>query len=401
MVFDVPETAEVPAIDYIDFYVGMRYISTVCEIAEQKTYVMEIEDLDTEKAATRSDVAEARGLKAGELFVEANTGLESMPTSGGKSVGAIAKGSQLSTTLRVSENATINFVFIASRVDNSQTSYYVADNWKFYLDGVELQLVERANIIGGDSSKGIWWDWKPTSLGIYNVSAGDHLFTVNATGMDCNVDCMKFEVVSLGSYDESGINLKDQHVCKHVCDKCGKCTDSTCTHANCTNKCEGHVAEDIVLNGEAAVAEFEDLKASDYDVVTRPDFMNVYGLEQGQFRAETSIGSSGGKSISGFMGNSVFRINFKVETAGTYKIEFVGANDTDYPIGNLKIELDGVQLSPSGNLQGTTHDDVPSYYDWQNIEVLNGELAVGDHVLTITVLSGNPNFDCVKFTPVG
>ena len=50
----------------------------------------------------------------------------------------------------------------------------------------------------------------PTSLGIYNLAAGDHRFLVEVTGEDCNVDCVKFEVISFGEYDESGIAVGEQ-----------------------------------------------------------------------------------------------------------------------------------------------------------------------------------------------
>ena len=35
-----------------------------------------------------------------------------------------------------------------------------------------------------------------------------------------------------------------QHICKHVCPTCGKCTDSTCTDPVCADKCQGHQTED-------------------------------------------------------------------------------------------------------------------------------------------------------------
>ncbi len=34
------------------------------------------------------------------------------------------------------------------------------------------------------------------------------------------------------------------HVCKHVCETCGKCTDNTCTDPVCADKCQGHQTVD-------------------------------------------------------------------------------------------------------------------------------------------------------------
>lgn len=35
-------------------------------------------------------------------------------------------------------------------------------------------------------------------------------------------------------------NPVETHVCHHVCETCGKCTDATCTNAVCAEKCAGH-----------------------------------------------------------------------------------------------------------------------------------------------------------------
>lgn len=396
-IFDVKGSGAL-AIDYVDFYVGMRYISTVLEISENKTYVMEVEDFDTEKAFTRSDVASAHGLKDGQLFVETNEGLEGKPTSGGKSVGAIARGSQLSTTLRLQKDATVKIVFSASCVGKG--SYYVKDHWKFTIDGIELKFIESVNIEGGDPGKGIWWDWFPTSLGVYNIPAGDHLFTLEAVGTDCNVDCFNFEIVSWENFDESGVALSEQHVCEHKCEICGKCTDAECDDKACIDKCEGHTAPDydVELGTSEAVFEFENVR--DYQIVTRPDFISAFGFKEGQFKVDSTDTASNGKCICGFMTGSIFNIKINVTVAGSYKIVFVGANDMDYSMGNLAIALDGTAWEFSGNLQGTTHDGIPNYWDWQSIEIFNGELTVGEHTLTVTVNGGHPNFDCIKFIPV-
>lgn len=48
----------IPDIDYIDFYVGMRYISSVAELTEG-TLMKDLETFDTEYASTREDWANA------------------------------------------------------------------------------------------------------------------------------------------------------------------------------------------------------------------------------------------------------------------------------------------------------------------------------------------------------
>lgn len=536
----------VPDIDYIDFYVGKRYISSIVEMTEQTEYVKEIEDFDTEKAKTREDVAKAHNLKDGQLFVETVAKeSEGKTTSGGKSVGAIAKGSQLSTTLRLAQKATVKITFIAACVGKG--AYKVRDNWAFGIDGTTLENVQDVDISGGDASNGEWWDWNPTTLGVYNLPAGDHLFLIEVTGGDCNVDCMKFEVISLGKYDESGIAV-GEHVCTSKCETCGKCKNADCTKDACKEKCECKPETfDAVINGTGTVkAEAENLdttrwvhqagvptfteewnndmgsgvcakglgagtvitvnvkvekkctlalgvvmshydsetydfsnkelkfgdtvltavpsgkfghrEASDYwkwvdvslgkveveageyvlsanlyavnidyfyftaidatvassgvttiemenltdmDVKTRPDFVNAGRAEDGKFALDVTDTASNGKAISGFQDGTVFNVNFLVTEAGTYKISLVGANDTDYPVSNMSFMLDGKEITvSSGNLVGTTHDGIPSYWDWQTIELSSSALTTGAHTLTIKIISGHPNLDCVKIEAV-
>lgn len=388
----------VPDIDYIDFYVGKRYISSIVEIAEKKEYVKEIEDFDTEKAKTREDVANYHHLKDGQLFVETvKKESAGKTTSGGKSVGAIAKGSQLSTTLRLAQKATVKITFIAAKVDD----YKVKDNWQFSIDGKKLEAVEDVNIKGGNASAGEYWDWIPTVTGVYNLAAGDHLFLIEVTGGDCNVDCVKFEVISLGEYDESGIGV-GEHVCTSKCETCGKCKNADCTEDACKEKCncKPEITFDAtVASSGVTTIEMENL--TDMDVKTRPDFVNAGIASEGSFKVDVTDTASNGKAICGFYDGTVFNVNFFVTEAGTYKISLVGANDADYPISNMTIMLDGKEITvSSGNLKGTTHDGIPAYWDWQTIEISSSALTVGAHKLTIKIISGCPNLDCVKIEAV-
>lgn len=534
----------VPDIDYIDFYVGKRYISSIVEMTEQTEYVKEIEDFDTEKAKTREDVAKFHHLKDGQLFVETVTKeSEGKTTSGGKSVGAIAKGSQLSTTLRLAQKATVKITFVAAKVDD----YKVKDNWNFSIDGIKLDAIEDVNIKGGNPATSEYWDWVPTSLGIYNLAAGDHLFLVETTGSDCNVDCVKFEVISLGEYDKSGIAV-GEHVCTSKCETCGKCKNADCTEDACKEKCECKPETfDAVINGTGTVkAEAENLDTTrwvhqagvptfteewnndmgsgvcakglgagtvitvnvkvekkctlalgvvmshydnetydfsnkelkfgdtvltavpsgkfghreasdywkwvdvslgtvtvepgvyvlsaklfavnidyfyftvidatvaetgvtvveaenliDYTVVTRPDFVNAGVVKEGEYKIDSTDTASGGKAICAFIEGSVFNVHFYVTKAGKYKISFVGAKEVDYPVSNMKFILDGKEITvESGNLKGTDHDGIPGYWDWQTIEISSSDLTAGIHTLTVEIVAGSPNFDCVKLEAI-
>ncbi len=68
------------------------------------------------------------------------------------------------------------------------------------------------------------------------------------------------------------------HVCKHVCETCGKCLDETCTDPVCADKCEGH--------------EQAGLEAGDYNIVLRDETNNLVWYVTGD------IGSKGGLIVN-------------------------------------------------------------------------------------------------------
>ena len=354
-------------IDYVDFYVGMRYINSVVEINDTTTIVKDLENFDTEKAFTRSDVANAHGLKDGQLFVE-KVSKESpgCTTNGGTSVGAIGKGSQMSTTIRLAQDSTVRIKFKASSVGKG--AYNVADNWNFYIDGVKLTTVEVVNIEGGDSSAGLWWDWKYTNVGEINLTAGDHFFLLEVHGTDCNVDTVEFEIVSLGSFDESGVDLEDM-----------------------VQPEEPPVEEgsNLVINGEGEfVFEAEDLDISD---LTPSEGQTEVGFET---PSGDGPATSGGQSL-GKAGGGSASFTFTLEDKATIQIlgrlahAHGGAASTfmSAKLGDTELALTGDLPVGVGNLP---------YWNWADIP-FGGELELeaGTYTLTVTFLK-NPNVDCFK-----
>ena len=354
-------------IDYVDFYVGMRYINSVVEITDTTTIVKDLENFDTEKAFTRSDVAAAHNLKDGQLFVE-NVANESpgKSTNGGSSVGAIGKGSQMSTTIRLAQDATVLIKFKASAVGKG--AYYVSDHWNFYIDGVKLTTVEYLNIEGGNASESQWWDWIYTNVGAINLSAGDHFFLLEVHGTDCNVDTVEFEIVSLGSFDESGTDLEDME-----------------------QPVEPPVEDEtsIVINGKGEyVVEAEDLDLSN---LTPSD---------GQTEAGTETPSGDGPATSGGMsvgkaGGGDLTFTFTLSDKATIQIYGVLA----YAYGGdaasfMSAKLGETDLALSGTLPEGT-GKMP-YWNWAEIPFGGQlELEAGTYTVTATFLK-NPNVDCFK-----
>ena len=350
-------------LDYVDFYVGMRYINSVVEIQQDtSTIIKDLETLDTEKAFTRQDVADAHGLKPGQLFVEPTKDVPGKTTSGGTAVGAIGKGSQMSTTIRLSQDATVLIKFKASAVGKG--AYSVKDHWNFYIDGVKLNTVESVNIEGGDPSQGLWWDWIYTNVGAINLSAGDHFFLLEVHGTDCNVDTVEFEVISFGSFDESGANLEDM--------KQPDAPDA-----------------DLVIKGSGEYKfEAEDLDISN---LTPSEGQTAAGIES---PSGSGPATSGGKSI-GMAGGGYVTLNVKLESKATIQIYATlafahGGNAADFmsaAIGETELLANGTLPAGEGNMP---------YWNWAEIPMGGPvELEAGEYAITFNFLK-NPNFDCIK-----
>ena len=358
----------IPDIDYIDFYVGMRYISSVAELTEG-TLMKDLEAFDTEYASTREDWANANPDKiVNGLGLETVTKeSEGKTTSGGKSVAALNRGSQLSTTMRLAKDSTIKLEFIAAKVDD----YKVKENWEFYIDGFKLELVEDRNIKGGNAAAGEYWDWIATDLGSYNLTEGDHFFLIKNTGSDCNIDGVQFTVVSSGSYDESGSALDNQ------------------------KKPEPEPSKDdleISADGEYKI-EAENLDKTNW--VLRKDLADA-GMG---FTESWSNDFGSGTSVRGLTNGTV--ITATVEVKKAIKDLRVGMrmsyyDSETYDFSNTIITFAGQTLTPVP--AGTFgHRDGSDYWKWVDVSLGKVDLEVGTYTFSMTT-NGGFNLDYFSFS---
>ncbi len=377
---------KVPDIDYLDFYVGMRYISSVVNLAEvtEAPLMVDLEDFDTEKASTRQDWADANPDK-----IVNGLGLETVTkespgktTSRGTSVAALNAGSELSTTIRLAENATLKIGFVGA----SASSYVVKDKWEFYIDGYKLLFVDATDIRGGNPGAGEYWDWINVNLGAYNIPAGDHFFAVKNVGGSCNIDGLTFEVLTMGGeYHSDGVDLDNQeefmpHACGHVCLVCGKCQDATCEHTDCSEKCHGCV-----------VMEAENM--SKEGVVTRPDFEGALG--KGNYAAVADDKASGGQRTYGFGAGTVFTVKVTATEDCTIDIFVRLFSDKTETFGqNFEFTMDGAPLT-----QANPDETMTPNGTFKSVCVAQGvELTAGVHIFTMKVVASHFDFDCVGFS---
>ena len=358
----------IPDIDYIDFYVGMRYISSVAELTEG-TLMKDLEAFDTEYASTREDWANANPDKiVNGLGLETVTKeSEGKTTSGGKSVAALNRGSQLSTTMRLAKDSTIKLEFIAAKVDD----YKVKENWEFYIDGFKLELVEDRNIKGGNAAAGEYWDWIATDLGSYNLTEGDHFFLIKNTGSDCNIDGVQFTVVSSGSYDESGSALDNQ-----------KKPEPEPSKADL----------EISADGEYKI-EAENLDKTNW--VLRKDLADA-GMG---FTESWSNDFGSGTSVRGLTNGTV--ITATVEAKKAIKDLRVGMrmsyyDSETYDFSNTVITFAGQTLTPVP--AGTFgHRDGSDYWKWVDVSLGKVDLEVGTYTFSMTT-NGGFNLDYFSFS---
>lgn len=64
---------------------------------------------------------------------------------------------------------------------------------------------------------------------------------------------MLFAIVLVGCGDTPDTPDVEEHVCHHVCEICGKCTDDSCTDDVCKDKCPGHFVITYDVNGGNAL----------------------------------------------------------------------------------------------------------------------------------------------------
>ena len=89
-------------------------------------------------------------------------------------------------------------------------------------------------------SSGNDWGTKSvtTSGTTWTVSGNDTCFALVYEGTGaCYLDSV---TVTFAESTTPEVPPVEEHVCKHVCDTCHKCTDKSCTDTVCKDKCEGH-----------------------------------------------------------------------------------------------------------------------------------------------------------------
>ncbi len=342
---------EVPNIDYIDFYVGRMYKSTVVEIEEVGQKIVDLEDFDTEKATTRKDFADAHGVKPGEVFLESTSNPEE--TSKGTSIAAIVAPSEFSTTISNAENITLNLKFRLASVE-----HLIADDmYEFYIDGVRLEQVERVDIKKGNPAASEYWEWYETDFGTYNIPAGDHLFSVKLVGGNGgNIDCMIFNTLSYGSYDPSGVDLYNQPIQN----------------------------EEITPQDPKA---FTIDKKADYLIQAENLDLSQLTLRSDQTSLTENWNNDfgSGACVKGFAVGGVLTYKFTLSDKATVnlgmRMSHYDSEDYDF-VKNTEITLNETSLTATAK-DKFGHREGQDYWKWVEVDLGTHDLEAGEYIFTI------------------
>ena len=360
--------AVVPCIDYIDFYVGKPFAAKSTDVAAAgERTVVQIEDMGFEKVTTRNDYLEAYDLEQGEVCV-----LPNGSASDGKAVFALQQG-EMSTIINAETDSTVQLILSAACNVNFDWSFDSCG--VITLDGQPLEI-QKNNI--RDESNPNTYMWKDTSLGFYDLAAGEHLLNIKINNPHASFDALTIKTVSDNGFAEK--------------------------------------KPEMYLDGEGTfVMEGEHLDPS--GVVVRDDYAElVIGQPYGAYNIVNDIRASGRRAIDGFTGkpatgdkeaeNTVFTFDFYLAQKATVDINAVVASQLGVNFthrNQVIVRIDDAVCSPVAcNLAqywntSTNEFDDPMFVDTQ---LAHRNLEAGMHTFKFEVCNFFFILDCIKFNVV-
>lgn len=350
----------VPYLDYVDLYVGKHYSNRTVEVADAgERTTAEFEDLAWEKVITREDYMQAYGLNAGEICV-----LPQGAASGGEHVAALMGKSEASVLLHAEQDSTVQVILTAA--DNTAQKWSVAKDTEIRMDNEIVENIPESNLFKQDSDHPNTVFWKDSPVGVFDLTAGDHLLQIKINSPHALFDCVTVKTVSSGSFADH---------------------------------------PDVYID-EAGTQSMEGEHLDPSDVWVREDFAElVIGQERGVVRKVNNKTASGGVYIDGFAGNTLsgdetqkssFSFDFTLAKNGTVRLSMVAASYLGVnPSSRSEIvaRLDGAVLSPEKKVLSSGWRNEKDF-DWITVVLGKRNLAAGKHTFTIEILNFYFNLDC-------
>ncbi len=231
-------------------------------ISENTAYTLEAENWSQDGMVLRSDLAN-HASKDGNRLLE----------NSGTTIGGMAAGSYVSFKVNVKADSTVAFVMKGAH----SVSCVINQAMSLTIDGVEVELCD-LDILGSGSAP--WFDWSIFTMGYANIPAGEHTIVLTFDKLSPNIDYLKLDVMSYGSYSDSDITLATTGTTKY---------------------------------------QLETIDCTQCLINTRSDFVSAVGAG--------NCGKGSGR-IYGYADGSIFRVMVTVEEACTIQISLAGFGGT-------------------------------------------------------------------------
>ncbi len=389
----------------VKIQVGKKYTA---KINSTGTTIVEAEDLDFSGLVMRSDMQAA----GHSDFV-----IDNARAHGGKSIERYAAGSsKLTLNIRVGETASMKF------------SVFAADtNGRGFDDMVTVKLddntVTSNNPSLNSASDNQYYNWQETIFDFQDMTAGEHIITVEFTGGQPNLDYFSFYTYKYGSdslvktaqeikvtsnpakttylagdtFDPTGMvvtlvydNGDTEVITDYTCDTTTALTAEdksvTITYGEFTTTVAIRVKDALDFQITEEGTHLEEAEDADWSTLIG-DSAGV-GTEDNSY-------SSGGKSIGHIAGGYV-EYMFTTAEEMTLSVTTVIAKYEAIPASSLvSFSLDGATIAFDDVTLGKKEDGTNDWYNMKDVVANCGSIAAGRHVFRINLNGGN--VDCFKF----
>lgn len=300
-----------------------------------------------------------------------NAAVINAQASGGNAVYALMNG-QATTLITAEADSTVQIIVNAA----SHIDWRFTHDAEIKLDGEVITFNEQ-NIRAGTESEVVW---KETSLGFFDLTAGDHLLDFKINSPHAKFDGITIKTVTTGEF---------------------------AAHP------------DVYLDAVGTqIMEGEHLDPS--NVVVRQDYSElVIGATHGKYHTRTEKNASGWKYIDGFTGfpdaeknpynpgtteSTKFTVDFYLAGNATVEVNAVACSALGVNFANrgeVLVKIDGEICSPAPcNLAQNWNGSEYTGDRWIDTQIARKNLEAGKHTFTMEVLNFFFDLDCFKFKAV-
>ena len=294
--------------------------------------------------------------------------------SGGKVIGNWGKG-----------DTNVTYKFTAKKAGWARIGIALVTGWTG-TDLITKVNGEKVSFVGKfdpftDMENG-WYNFKTYYLQDVEVQEGENTIYLEA----CEGSNFNFDYILVNFIE------KPAHVCKHVCEICGKCTDETCTDEVCKDKCQGHHVH-AFKDGRCECGAYL-LEAEDTDYNSTVESTDTSGA--GVIVEETEL-ASGGKVLGnwGKPGNKiVWSLEFGKATIAPIVLRMAPCS----PAANFS---NVIKLTVNDKVVALLNDSLPGlvgqgWYDFKEFETKPVEFSQGKVTIVMEMLQVYyVNVDCI------